>query len=84
MEELSITASVYAPHANYDLNRDENDLQHYFIYKTIKEDDDEELKGECRKCGQSVSRNGSSRSSMIDHQEIFDKKASTIYKISLM
>jgi len=80
MEGIISTASGYIPHANYDLTRGEGDMQRYFIYKTIEEDGVKKLKGECRKCGQSLSRAGSSTTNMINHEEKCDNEAWKVYK----
>jgi hypothetical protein len=79
MEKIS-TSSNYVPHLNYNLSKNEGDMQRYFIYKKVIESEIELLKGECRKCSKTVSRTGRSTSSMIDHEERCDKDASKLYK----
>jgi len=80
MAEFVPTLPDETPPPKYDLSKDEGDLQRYFIYKTVKEDNVDKLKGECRKCGKLISRVGRATSGMITHQENCDEEASKAYK----
>lgn len=80
MEKGTSISSNDPTASKYDLSRGEGDLQRYFIYKTVEEDGVGMLKGECRKCGQLISRIGRNTTGMINHQSICDDEASKIYK----
>src|SRR4051812_39130314 len=80
MKEITSIPSDETSSSKYDLNKGEGDLQRYFIYKTVKENGVDLLKGECRKCQNVFSRINGATTSMVNHQEKCDSEAWKIYK----
>ena len=78
--DVASSSSANVPPSKYDLNKGEGDLQRHFIYKTVKEGEKEVLKGQCRKCSETVPRTGGSTTCMLRNQEKCDNEAWKIYK----
>lgn len=80
MSNCLIANDVAESLPDYDLDRDEHDLQRYFIYKSIEKDGKKTLKGECRKCKKDLSRISGNTTTMVNHLKTCDGTAWALYK----